>query len=74
MPNIETIFDHTSASGSNGELGIDENGNLYWNNKPVTTEKKVKLEFWVNISIIATAIATICMMLVAIAEYLKPIC
>ena len=39
MSNIEEIFNHDSKSGSKGSLGIDENGQLYWNGKAVVTEQ-----------------------------------
>lgn len=39
MSNIEEIFNHDSKSGSKGSLGIDENGQLYWNGKAVVTKQ-----------------------------------
>ena len=59
MPNIHVIFTHPLGNGVTGELGIDDQGSLYWNNKAVVTEKKVKLEWWVNISIILASASTV---------------
>jgi len=53
MRKIETIFTHGP-----GRLGIDENGNLYWNGKPVVTESSLNLKWWVDCSVIVGAIST----------------
>lgn len=55
---LSTIFTHQTDSGVTGELGIDEDGRLYWNGQPVITEQRVKLDWWVNISIIVGGVAT----------------
>lgn len=69
LPNIETIFTHTSDAGATGELGIDENGLLYWNKKPVVTEQKVKLQGWVNVAAIAAALSTVIIAVFTVLTY-----
>lgn len=54
-----------------GELGIDNNGNLYWNQKRVITEQKISLNLWVNIFIIITGIATVVMALIDVLDYFE---
>lgn len=73
MAKIDEIFRTTSDNGSNGSLGIDKDGNLYWNKKRVLTKQKLRLDFWVNFSIFLTAFATLGMFAVAVLEYLWPL-
>jgi len=42
-----------------GDLGVDEKGKLYWQSRPVVTEQKVTLEWWVNVAVVAAAVATV---------------
>ena len=63
------IFSHESDSGSKGELGIDEHGALYWNGKPVVTEQKVTLQWWVNLSAILAALSTVVIAILATITY-----
>ncbi len=58
MKKIHTIFIHKMDNGTEAVLGIDDERNLYWNNKAVVTEQKVKLEWWVNVSIIVASVST----------------
>jgi len=56
---IQTIFTQDiDGSDKIGTLGIDKDGNLYWNEKRVVTEQVVKLQWWVNLSIIAGGLST----------------
>ena len=57
--NIETIFIHKTSEGIEGKLGIDKKTRLYWNDHPIITEQKVRLQGWVNISIIVASISTL---------------
>ena len=68
---IHFLFGTPADNGKGGEFGIDDDGQLYWNGKPVVTEKKVKLQWWVNCSAIAAAAASVVMAIVAVAEYLR---
>ena len=64
MKKIETIFTH-----GDGKLGIDEDANLYWNEKKVITKGKITLDWWVNLSIIVASISTLVMAIFAILEF-----
>lgn len=72
MPNIHIIYTHTRNDGVRGTLGIDENGSLYWNNEKVTTENKIKLDWWVNFSAVIASLATVVMAVYTALEYYKP--
>ncbi|MBU1090190.1 hypothetical protein KKF38_05385 [Patescibacteria group bacterium] len=72
MPNIHIIFNHTTDDGIKGELGIDDNSNLYWNGKMVTTKSKVSLGWWVNIFIIIASLSTLVMAIFAVLEFCYP--
>lgn len=41
MQGIHTIFTHTTDKGTTGDLGIDDEGNLYWNKLNVKTQNKI---------------------------------
>ena len=41
------------------DLGIDNEGRLYWKGVPVKTEQTVRLSTWLNTAAIAAGIATV---------------
>ena len=69
---IEEIWEYTSDDGTSGKLGIDGEGRLYWNGKPVMTEQKVSLQGWVNISIIVASFSTFLIAIMAVLDYFSP--
>ena len=64
---IHTIFNRTE-----GELGVDDEGTLYWNKKAIVTEQKVKLQWWVNFSIILASFSTLAIAIFTLLQYLMP--
>jgi 1,4-dihydroxy-2-naphthoate octaprenyltransferase len=66
MVKIETIFTH-----GDGELGIDDDANLYWNKKMVITKNKVTLDWWVSLSVIFASISTVVTAIYAVLSYYK---
>lgn len=66
MTKIETIFIH-----GEGELGIDDDANLYWNKKMVITKSKITLDWWVSLSVIFASISTIVMAVYTVMDYYK---
>ena len=70
---IQTIFiQDIDGSDKSGTLGIDKDGNLYWNEKRVVTEQVIKLRWWVNFSIIAGGLSTAFIAIFTILLYFKP--
>lgn len=69
MSKIHTIFTHTTDDGTKGELGIDDNGKLYWNKKLVITKSKISLKWWVNVSIIIASLSTLLMAIYAVLSF-----
>jgi len=67
---IYTIFTHTLDTGVEGELGIDDQGKLYWNKQPVVIEQKIKLELWVNVFVIVASLATALSAAIALLQFL----
>ncbi len=59
MKEIHTIFSQSLKGETKGVLGIDDDGNLYWNSEPVVTEKKISLKWWVNLAAIIGAFSTL---------------
>lgn len=68
---IHFLFGAGAENGVEGEFGIDDDGKLYWNGKPVVTESKVTLEWWVSLSAILAAIGTTVSAIVAVADYFR---
>lgn len=58
-PKIHPIFSQPLDNGTVGEFGVGEDGQAYWNGKPIVTQEKVVLQGWVSVAIIATAIAAL---------------
>lgn len=58
MPQIHQLT-FLSKNGKKGNLEIDDNGNLYWNKKPVITKSKVTLKWWVDCAVIIGALSTL---------------
>lgn len=50
-------------------LGVDEKNHLYWDNKPVITEEKIKLHWPVNIAIIFGSLSTLALATIEILRY-----
>ncbi len=68
---LEPIFDYSDdEKGIRGELSIDQDNKLYWNNKAIVTEQKIKLDLWVNVSIIFASVSTIIIAIVTLLQYL----
>jgi hypothetical protein len=51
-----------------GSLGVDTEGRLYWDGKPVVTESRVSLEGWTFFFLAITAIGTFGYFLLEIAR------
>ena len=69
MTKIHTIFTQSLDNGKEGELGIDDETNLYWNQKAIVTEQKVKLQWWVNVSILLASLSTAILALITILQF-----
>lgn len=72
-PEITTIFNfpQDEEGGKEGVLGIDREGRLYWNGQLVVTEQKVKLSWWVNISVIVGGLSTAAIAIFTALMYFK---
>ncbi len=66
---INTIFTINMDNGTEAELGIDDERNLYWNKKAVVTKQKVKLRWWVNCGIIVASFSTLAIAIVTLLHY-----
>lgn len=49
-------------------LGVDESGKLYWDGKPVVTEEKISLQWWLNAAAISGALSGV---VLAVVEVIK---
>jgi len=52
-------------------LGIDQDNNLYWKGRRVSTEHKIGLKFWPLLYVIVIAGSAAVSALVALAEYFR---
>lgn len=65
MPNVRNItIDELE------KLGVDENNKLYWNSRPIVTEEKLQLQWWVNLSAVAGAGSGIVLATIELLRYL----
>lgn len=69
MTKIHTIFTQDLDNCKQGELGIDDETNLYWNQKLIVTEQKVKLQWWVSFSIILASLSTVTLAVFTVLQY-----
>ena len=58
--NKDIIFTH-----GDHVLSIDNTGRLYWNDKPIVTEQRIKLSSAVNLAVIVGGVSTL---VIAICE------
>jgi hypothetical protein len=64
MPTVHGIqFDEL------GRLGVDETGRLYWDNKPVVTEERITLAWWVNAAVTVGGVSTFVLALLAVLKF-----
>jgi hypothetical protein len=68
---IYTIYSRSVDEKFGGQLGIDEENNLYWNEKQIITKQEITLNKWTNCAIIATGIGTLLIALTSILAYLN---
>ena len=69
MPNkdeIEVFYTHTK---NDKDLGIGDDGKLYFGGKEVVTKSKITLNWWVNLSIIVASFATAIVAVFAVIEF-----
>ena len=50
-------------------LGVDEKGHLYWDNRPVITEEKIKLQWSVSIAIVFGSLSTVVLATIELFRY-----
>jgi len=51
------------------DLGIDESDNLYWQGRKLRTQTAIKLDFWVNLSVIAAGVGTLGSFILSLVEF-----
>lgn len=51
-------------------LGVDEKGQLYWDNRPVITEEKIKLQGRVNFAIIFGALSAVVLAIIELLRFI----
>jgi hypothetical protein len=54
-------------------LGVDDRGQLYWDNQPVITKQKVSLDWWVNTAAIIAGVCTFITTVLELTELFKGI-
>ena len=69
MEKIHTIFIQPLEDGVKGELGIDDEANLYWNKKAIVTKQKITLQWWVHLAVILASLSTFVLAIFAVLEF-----
>ena len=57
MQKVHELYKIEFSDGVKGALGIDEHGQLYWSGRPVLTEHKVTLPWWIELSCVAGSLS-----------------
>lgn len=65
-------FRFQMPDGSVKGIGVDEEGNLYWDKKPIELKQRLTFSRWVNAAAVLAAVATAVQAAVAVLEYFKP--
>lgn len=66
---IRDGFAFTFKDGSVRALGVDKQGNLYWDGKPIVTKSRLRLSWPVNAAAIVAALATAVQAVFAVLTY-----
>lgn len=60
---------HPIQYGEIGRLGVDEDNRLYWDEKPLVTEDRITLSWWVNLAVVLGALSTLALALVELLRF-----
>ncbi len=52
------------------KLAVDKNNKLYWDGRPIVTEEKIKLQGWVNVSIIICSFSTLIYTIIEVLKFI----
>ena len=52
-----------------GLIGVDENYRLYWDGKPVVTEERLTLAWWVNVAVVIGALSTLALAVLDVLRF-----
>jgi hypothetical protein len=50
-------------------IGVSDDRKLYWNNKPILTEQKITVEWWVSVAIVAASVSTVMLAVLALLQF-----
>ncbi|MDH1232085.1 hypothetical protein N5C18_10805 [Stenotrophomonas sp. GD03930] len=68
---INEAFRFQMKDGTIKGLGVDSDGNLYWDKKPIELKQRLTFSWWVNAAAILAAIATAVQAVVAVLAYVQ---
>ncbi len=58
-------------NGAPGELAIHRDGRLFWNGRPIVTERPLSLTFWQKFGAVLTVASAVTVAIVAVATLLS---
>ena len=50
-------------------LAVDENNRLYWDGKPVVTDERLTLAWWVNVAVVIGALSTLALAVLDVLRF-----
>lgn len=65
-------FRFQMKDGSVKGIGVDEEGNLYWDKKPIELKQRLTFSRWVNAAAVLAALATAAQAVMAVVTYFWP--
>ncbi|MGG6341675.1 hypothetical protein ACQ5SA_00340 [Stenotrophomonas indicatrix] len=69
---IHEGFQFTMKDGELKGIGVDEDGNLYWDKKPIELKQRLTFSRWVNAAAVLAALATAVQAVMAVLTYVLP--
>jgi len=73
MQTIHELYKVEFSDGVKGALGIDERGQLYWSGRPVLTEQRVSLPWWINLSLVIGGLSLLVIAAAVAWVYISPL-
>jgi hypothetical protein len=73
MQKVHELYKIEFSDGVKGALGIDEHGQLYWSGRPVLTEHKVSLPWWIEFSCVVGSLSLLVIAAAVAWRYVEPL-
>ena len=70
---IHEGFRFKMKDGTVKGIGVDDDGNLYWDKKPIELKQRLTFSRWVNAAAVVAALASAVQAVMAVLTYFWPV-